>query len=460
MFAGKEIVKEFIVTDKYLDIMSVGLRNQVSLLVFEGTIRSIKTVSAIQLFFERVQSSDERMHLIAAENLDAIRDNILQSDFGLEIVYGNYLEMRKDKIGGYYIDVKCYIEGRPFKKRILLCGYSRRNDWKKILGKNFGVILVDEVNNADKQFIDECFARQGSVNNPLTIWTLNGDDPTHFIYQDYINRCNPLFNPPAEILAEMVKAKKEKGWYYIHFTMRDNPSMNEIKISRMTATYPVGSYYHTIKILGLRGSHGKMIYLDYMSPDRHIKDLDFRDYNHFGIGVDIGATRAFNSFTLGGFKYDFSKTGFLDNYSFEQCGYKKKTENLIAFIKPYYDKLNLRYVSIDSAELNYISDLRTILKPIFPRLEVIESYKATIKQRVDLMIIMLSHDLVEFNNTAAGKEIYDAFRVAKYSENINELREDKNLKHNDIIDSGEYLLTRHMHAILQAGRKNIKRLVA
>ena len=83
--------KKFIVTDKLLDAMSVGLRDNVHLLVFEGTIRSIKTVTSIQLFFEAVQDSNERLHLIAAENLDAIRDNILTSDFGLEVMHPKYI---------------------------------------------------------------------------------------------------------------------------------------------------------------------------------------------------------------------------------------------------------------------------------------------------------------------------------------------------------------------------------
>lgn len=454
------MVREFIVTDRYLDAMSVGLNSNVNLIVFEGTIRSIKTVTAIQLFFEAVQASTEKIHLLAAENLDAIRDNILQSDFGLEICYPKHMRRLSEEFGGYYLEMKSDMPGTPKIKKALMCGYSRANDWKKILGKSLGVIFVDEANNANKQFIDECFARQTAADRPLTIWTLNGDEPTHWIYTDYINRCNIIADAPASIRAEMAKAKKEKKWYYMHWKMHDNPIMTPEKIARAESIYPVGSYYYKIKILGERGSPGDLLYNDYMFPERHIKTLDIRDYHHFGLGCDIGASRAFNSFNLAGFKHDYTRVGMYDKTTFAQCGYKQKTELLVLYVKKCLNLgINLRFVSIDSAEQNYITDLKTMFREIFPRIEVIPSYKATIKARVDLGVIMLSHDILEFNDTLEGRDMYDAFRMAKKSEKPNEVREDKNERHNDIIDASEYAWTRHMQSILTAA-KNYERLVA
>ncbi len=452
------MAKEFIVNDKYLDAMAIGLSDKTRVFVFEGTIRSQKTVTAIQMFFEAVQDSDEELHLISAEDLDAIRDNILKSEFGLEVCYSKYIRRRKEEFGGYYLEVRCDIPGKPKLKRVLLCGYSMSSHWKKILGKTLGVILVDEVNNANEQFIDECFARQTSADNPKTFWTLNGDVPSHPIYQKYINRCKIIGDAPASIRADMDKVAKERRWYYMHWVMGDNPIMTPEKIETASRIYPVGSYYHTIKILGERGSPGAMLYLEYMFPERHIKKLDVRDYQHFGIGFDIAATRAFNSISLWGFKHDFSKVAGIDLHTFQQCGYEEKTKHLIAFVKRY-EHLNVKYVSVDGAELNYIEDLKNLFRKIFPHIQVVASYKATIKQRIDLGITMLTHDQLEFNDTPAGKKIYDAFMVAKRSVKPNEEREDNNEEHNDIIDSSEYAWTVHMHAILQAA-KNYERLVA
>ena len=452
-------MKEFIVNDAYLDGMTIALHPKTRLFACEGTIRSQKTVTQIQAFFEAVQDNNERLHLIAAQDSDAVRDNILQSDFGLEICYPKYISREREEFGGYYLKMKCDIPGKPKIKKVLLCGFSRADHWKKILGKTIGVIFVDEVNNAHEQFIDECFARQASADNPKTFWTLNGDVPSHYIYQKYINRCVIIGDAPASIRADMDKFPKEGGWYYRHWKMEDNPIMTLEKIERAKSIYPVGSYYYKIKILGERGSPGKMLYLEYMDPERHIKPLDVRNYHYFGIGFDIGATRAYNSISLWGFRHDYSKVGCIDKDTFKQCGYKQKTQYLIAFVKKYRD-LNIKYVAIDSAELNYIQDLKALFAKEFPDIQVIASYKATIKQRVDLGIIMFSHDIIEFNDTSEGRDAYDAFMVAKRSEKPNEVREDNNERHIDIIDSCEYAWTPQMNKILLASKKSYERLVS
>ena len=452
--------KQFIFTDKYLDALSLGLQPQTNLLVFEGTIRSQKTVTAIQTFFEAVQDSQETLHLISAENLDSIRDNILTSDFGLEVMYPTYLERAKEEFGGYYLKCKCDLPGRPPIKKILLCGYATATQWEKINGKTVGAILIDEVNNADPSFVRECFARQSSATKPLQIWTLNGDVPTHYIYTEYINRCRVIYRntTPASILADMDKFPKEPGWYYMHWTMDDNPIMDKDKIERTHRLYPIGSYYYTIKVLGERGAPGKLLFIDYMNADKIIKPLDTRSYTEFGLGFDIGATKAENSITLLGFRDNYSKVGVIDKMTFKQCGYIQKTQYLLGFIKRY-THLNLRYLSIDSAEQNYIKDIRNLFKQVLPTIDVIGSYKATIKERVDLMIILFSHEQIEFNDTVEGRDAYDAFLVAKKSEKPNEIREDKNERHNDIMDSVEYALTTHMNALLMAA-KRYERMVA
>ena len=72
------------------------------------------------------------------------------------------------------------------------------------------------------------------------------------------------------IQAEMDRVEKNKGWYYTHWVMSDNPVMTPEKIQRAVAIYPKGSYYYTIKILGERGVPGDLIYLDYLNDNQII----------------------------------------------------------------------------------------------------------------------------------------------------------------------------------------------
>lgn len=446
---------QFIITDKYLDVAALSLKPYCNLLVFEGSIRSSKTEDAKPIFHMNVAASNEELHLIAGNDLDAIRDNILDGEHGLLAMFPD-LELVREKLGSYFLLLHSRIPNvYPKEKKILLAGYSTKSKWKKVLGKSLGVILIDEVNTADKLFVDECFARQGSVDRPLQIWTLNGDIPELWVYQDYINRCNVMkkyrATTPASILADMDKVKKEPGWFYVHFTFTDNPIMTPAKIARTMEVFPVGSYYYTIKVLGERGSPGELIYLDYMDPDKLIKPVDLRKYPHCVVGCDIGASRAQNSFNLQGFSLDYYNTAFIDKVTFQQLGYENKKERLIAFVRMWLARgANIEYISIDSAEANFISDISTTFRALkLP--PIIPSFKATIKERIDMGIILFSSGRCIFNDTPAGRDCYDAFKMAKWAEGKKgQEREDKNEPHNDKIDATEYSWTRHMHKMMSA----------
>ena len=444
------------ITDKMLDAISIGLNPKCTVHIHEGTVRSSKTTVAIIEFFEAVQKSDEVLHLIAAADFDAIRENILKVKYGLMDQFSEWCSLRKDYIGGYYVVVRCDYPGKPAQKKILLANYSDASKWEKILGKTFGVIFIDEVNTADEQFVDECFARQVSCDEPLQIWTLNGDTPDLWVYTKYINHARIYGNAPMSIRKDMDRTPKVNGWWYQHWTMEDNPIMTPEKIERAKSIYPVGSYYYTIKILGERGSAGEKIYQSYMD-DTLIKPLKTEQYMYFGLGVDIGATRACNSFTLIGITADYSKVGVIDKITFEQCGYKEKTQRLKEFVYKWRDRYVVPdYIAVDSAEQNYIADLkmdfkRENLPPVIP------SYKATIKQRIDMNVVLLAKQRIEFNDTEEGREVYRAFQSAKWEDGkTGQVREDKNERINDILDSLEYAETRHMKKILAASGVEIE----
>jgi len=107
---------------------------------------------------------------------------------------------------------------------------------------------------------------------------------------------------------------------------------------------------------------------------------------------------------------------------------------------------------IDSAEQNYIKDLKAEFYNIgFP--EVIGSYKATIKDRIDMNIVLLSAGKLIFNDTEDGRAALDAFKQAAWVEGkVGIERKDENEPWNDKLDSIEYAETRHMNALMRSDR--------
>ena len=436
--------------DKILDTIALALRPSTRQLTLEGTIRSSKTVTAIEAFFWRFYWSEGNRAVVASYDMDTLRNNILIADgFGLIPRFREYCsDLKKDKVGGYYLEVDC---GKRGKKQISLCTYANKSKWKKVLGGTIEVFFIDEANTADPQFILECYARQTSCEHPFTIYTLNGDSPTAFIYE-HINPSRIIGRCPASIRAEMMKCNPKEGYYYLHFTMQDNPIMTPEKIAAAASLYAPGSYYHITKILGERGTQGKLIYVDYIDEKTLLQKLEIAKYHSFVVSMDVGATRAKNSIALIGFLKDYRGAAVIDIIPFAQCGYEKKTERLIREIERWKSlgARNMENVIIDSAEQNYIIDL----KAKFERLNlppVIGSFKATIKERIDLVCILMSQGKLLFNDTTDGREALDAFKQATWEDGkIGEVRKDENEPWNDILDSIEYGLTRHMKALLRS----------
>ncbi|MDY0373816.1 MAG: hypothetical protein RBQ86_06835 [Candidatus Izemoplasmatales bacterium] len=463
-------VPELILNDKILDALSwIALDEDITaekdfipetrLFIMEGTIRSAKTVTAVIGFAKRVKKQKGKFALIAAKDFDAINDNILNAELGLFSLFPDDFRLKRDKIGGYYLEVV------GTEKRILLVGYSDVAKWKKILGKDLETILIDEINIADELFIKECFARQAATTHPILIGTLNGDDPNHVIYRERINKCLILGNAPASIVAEMnAERKKKRGYYYTHWTFDDNPKLTVKQKARLRVEYPTGSFYHKTRILGERGKWGKMIFADYMSPDLivNINAVDDKGKSkypieRYTIGMDIAENRATNVIALLGFDKDFRWVVLVDLEVFKSeqngrsVGYAYKTQMLRAFLERHSNILNkIDGAFIDSAEGNYISDLQAERLPI----AIAACYKATIKERIDLNIILFNGKRFLFDVKCIAA--YNAFMAATWVPGKEgKEREDNNLPMNDIMDATEYGETRHMNKLLNAAKKGV-----
>lgn len=434
--------------------------------VLEGTIRSAKTVTAIIGFHRRAQRQKAKFALIAAKDYDAINDNILNAELGLLTMFPNKYKIQRDEIGGYYVAVL------GSDKKILLAGYSDASKWKKILGKDIETIFIDEVNIADELFVKESFARQAATDHPITIMTLNGDDPNHVIYRERINKCIIIGDAPASIVAEMDTpvehlgkkvVVKKSGYYYTHWTFKDNPKLTVKQRRAMASLFPIGSYYHKTRILGERGIWGMMIYADYMTPEllvdlNAVDDMGRPKYPiaKYTIGVDIAEARAANVFALLGFSADYRYVYIVDLFVFKSneggksVGYTKKTELLKVFLAKHAGKA-IEGIFVDSAEGNYIKDLQAMNLGI----PVVESYKATILERIHLFVMLFSRRRCLINTPCL--HAYQAFQSATWKKGREgKEREDNNLPMNDVMDATEYAATRHMNAILAA----LKRMVA
>lgn len=439
-------------TDKMLDNMALAIRENVSLLVAEGAIRSSKTVTMIQVFNTAVRTSPENLHFIAAKDLDAVRDNILHSDgLGLLDTFPD-IQMQKEEIGGYFLTIPGF-DGNI--KKVLLVGYDKKDKWKKILGKTIGVELIDESNLASEQFLDEAFARQASADNPLTIYTLNGDDPKHYCYTKYINYCKPLGIVPSSILNDMNKYPNKKGWYYMHWTMNDNPAMTPEKIERAKQIYPRDSYYYTIKILGERGIAEGLIYKLYATNQtRYLITKDkLPPLSHVNIGMDFGGNGSAHTFVATGFNMQMTDLYVLRSQRIlaKDVTPDKLYDEFEIFFKTVQKGFGIRAMNVycDSAEQTLISGLKNRVLSKGIAAVIRNALKKQIKDRIEFEQLALS--LVRIHILDDGTESFqDAFRTAVYDSRDGHTSErlDNGTTDIDTMDAFEYSIEADMKSIM------------
>lgn len=454
------------VTNKQIQTLALALKPDTMCLAFEGEIRSGKTVDMIQIFHEVVYYSPDELHAICGRDYNAIRDNLLECNgFGLMKRFSD-VDWGKEKIGGYYLVMTGY-DGKT--KKILLAGYDKVNQWEAILGKTIGVILVDECNIADLTFIKECWARQASATKPLMLYTMNGDDPDHPIYTEFINYCKPLGRVPEEILADMNKYENKKGYYYYHWQMTDNPAMTPEKIERTRSIYPKDSYYYKIKVLGLRGTPEGAIfaqYLDESFTSSNVREfyrgavqemdecewlLKSGQYIRYGIGVDLGNNDAKRGtvLTLIGITRGYKHVDIIDATDCQATEANALVMEICSTIERWHNEIQ-NIGAIDSIRIDGFGAVQILIPTI--RKELMQRRIRTLtdlaikfgdsagrKARLDLNLLMVSRKVLRWSQRPGAQRSMAMFKKLKYADDG--LPFDENQAEMDWYDSEGYAIT-------------------
>ncbi len=226
-----------------------SIANTGYLSVWEGAVRSSKTVIALMAFTVYIRSSPERRFLISGRTVGSIEQNCILNEFGLlNLIPGaDYKKVGEKRAVIFSVENK----GRVVKKTIIVQGASTIKDFMALRGQSYGGWFADEINMHDREFVVEALKRTAASKDRRHFWTLNPGGPKDWIYKDYLDRYDAMDADQRKVLG---------GYHWWHFTPQDNPAMTESMIAALELQYPKGSVFYDRYVLGLRAIAEGLVY--------------------------------------------------------------------------------------------------------------------------------------------------------------------------------------------------------
>lgn len=254
--------ENLILSPKYKDF----LKYKAPVEFLEGTTAAGKTTVGIVKFMFKVADSAKKIHIISGLDTGTIEKNIINKDLGILDVFGKLVEYNPSGKGEYSMPHLIY-HTPSGDKVVYILGYDNKARWKKALGGQYGCLYIDEINIADMEYI-----REASMRCDYLMATLNPDDPSLPVYEEYINHARPVAkygNDAPPDLLNMLNAEPKSGWVWWYFSFDHNAGLPQAKKEQIISMVPPGTKLYKNKILGLRGRATGLVFSNF-DRSRHI----------------------------------------------------------------------------------------------------------------------------------------------------------------------------------------------
>lgn len=237
----------------------------------------------------------------------------------------------KEKLSSNMLEIS--FEGR--KNRYYLFGGRDESSASLIQGITLAGIFLDEVALMPRSFVEQALARC-SVNGSAFWFNCNPENPHHWFYEEWI------------------KKAEEKNCLYLHFTMKDNPSLSQKMIKRYESLYS-GAFYERF-VLGLWVAADGLVYPEAAQGKYTEKPLTPAFQKHY-VSCDYGTV---NPTSMG-------LWGLHDNvwYRFDEYYYSSRLEGKQKTDEEYYSDLaalcgdrKIEAVIVDPSAASFIECIR------------------------------------------------------------------------------------------------------
>lgn len=239
-------------------------------IICDGSVRSGKT-SIMTVSFVRwaMENFDNRLFGLCGKTVDSCVKNLVNPFLSLHYARERYalkwrrsekvLEIRQGSVVNFFE----------------VFGGKDEGSAALIQGRTLAGVLLDEVALMPQSFVQQALTRC-SVEGSKLWFSCNPEGVNHWFYKDWIQKA------------------KEKNVLYLHFTMRDNPSLSEETLKKYE-TYYSGVFYRRY-VLGEWCVAEGLIYPEYSGA---FEDPFQKSWQEYALSIDYGTQNAFAALLWG-----------------------------------------------------------------------------------------------------------------------------------------------------------------
>ncbi len=273
-------------------------------IICDGAVRSGKTTCmSLSFVLWAFYTFDDTSFAVCGKTIASLRRNIVSSlipllkDLGFEC---------KEKLSHNYVQIT--FAGRT--NRFYLFGGRDESSASLIQGMTLGGVLLDEVALMPRSFVEQALARC-SLSSSKFWFNCNPENPRHWFYEEWI------------------KKAEEKNCLYLHFLMKDNPSLTPKVIKRYERLYS-GAFYERF-VLGRWIAVDGLVYAD-VANGKYIEVPPVTSFQKYYVSCDYGTVNP-TSMGLWGLYGDVW-------YRFDEFYYSSRLEGRQLTDEEYYVKLS------------------------------------------------------------------------------------------------------------------------
>lgn len=253
--------------------------------IFDGSVRAGKTFGWLWIILNEIATYDGAGSVVIfGKNRDSIYRNVFEPIENVD-VFAPFRKFVRYRQGAATATI--------FGRKVHVIGANDEGSESRIRGMTIGRAFGDEITVLNKSFFKQMLARMSVAGAKL--WgTTNPDSPAHWLKADYLSKIPGTMHYDEDT----PESDQLTSWSYWHFTMDDNPSLDDEYRDALKREY-TGLWYKRF-ILGLWVSAEGAIY-PMFDEDRHtIHPDDIPPIDRtLALGIDYGTTHPTRGTLLG-----------------------------------------------------------------------------------------------------------------------------------------------------------------